>query len=249
MKHVLAMLAVIALVSGATAFTYSTDFETDTVGSMPAGWYIATPWWDVGTVTGGVADAPGGGQAMKLEWGTEWANYDFTSGEVGYTGDMTGQDLTTAVMTAEYDFYNVSDRVWQMFADQGSGVGNINLEDAPEADGRALVNGVAALTDVPIGEWVHVTHTLNAGTGAWQTAISYGSGTGGGTFSGTEDPSGITLMGEYWFGGWMFKLQSDADPAVAYDNGLFIDNFSLAVTPEPTSMLLFGLAALVLRRR
>jgi len=43
-----------------------------------------------------------------------------------------------------------------------------------------------SLTDVPEAEWIHVVMDFNAGTDAWTTSVTYASGSGGGTFAGTN---------------------------------------------------------------
>lgn len=252
MRGALVTLAVVALAIPAFAVDYSNNFESETIGTLPAGWSVVTPWgsWAPGTITAEVAAAPGGGQAMKVVWDTDWANNTgAASGEVDCNIDLGGLDGNTAVMTASYDFYNVSDRVWQWFNDNGTGTANLQMGDDPGSDGAMNVNDAAALTDVPINAWVHVCQSINAGTGDWAVIVSYSGGSGGGTFFGTADPSATSLIGQYSWGGWMFQLQSDAAPAVPYDNGLYVDNFCISYTPEPASLLILGLGGLLLRRR
>jgi len=107
------------------------------------------------------------------------------------------------------------------------------------------------LTDCPLDEWMHVETTFNAATDQWTTSVSYTSGSGGGTFSGTNAED---VTGEIFWGGWFFEYIADGWDPVVYENAWYIDNFSVSVTPipEPSVFLLASLglpALLALRRR
>ena len=254
MKKALVLMMACALVGGAGAATYSTDFEGDAVGTLPAGWYLATPWWDgaPGPVTSEVAAAPGGGQAQKVVWGTDWASYGASSGETGYTLDIGAVDPANSTMTVSYRFYKQNWRIWQVFGDQSwFPPAGIHMNDDPNNPNAMVVgtddyNSTDKLTNVPENTWINVSSTYNSGTGEWSTAVMWP--TGGGVFGGTyATPNDI--VGEYFFGGWAFQSTMDAGGGVSYDKALYNDNFAITVIPEPASLLLLALGTLALRRR
>lgn len=256
MKKALFTAMALLMVVPAMAVDYSTDFEADAAGTLPAGWYLATPWgdWAPGPITAGVEAAPGGGQALKVVWGTDWASYGASSGETGYTMDVTGIDTANGELTVSYDMYRENWGVWMMFGDQsGLAPAGIHMNDDPGKPNHGVVGTTDyaqtqyLMTDMPEAAWIHFEATYNSGTGDWMTTVSYTSGSGGGTFSGTY-ATPAEIAGEYWFGGWAFQSTMDAGSGV-YDNALYIDNFSMTVTPEPTSLLLISLAGLFIRRR
>jgi hypothetical protein len=235
--------------------TYMTDFEGDAPGTLPAGWYVATPWgsWADGPITAEVAAAPGGGQALEVVWGTDFASYAAaaSSGETGYTLDMSGIDGANAQMHVEFDFWKENWRVWQVFGDQTwFPPGGLHMSDDPLKPNWMYVGRdggtTADLSDVPGGAWIHVEMDFDSSTDAWSTTVSYASGSGGGTFNGT---SANDIAGECWFGGWAFQSTMDMAPAVPYDNVLYIDNFLFTVVPEPSSLVLLAVAGLAVRRR
>jgi hypothetical protein len=240
----------------ALADSYSTDFESDTPGTLPAGWYITTPWgdWAPGPITAEVGAAPGGGQALCVQWGTDWASYDASSGETGYTMDLGGMDPTTASMHVEYDFYKENWRVWQVFGDQSwFPPGGVHMNDDPTKPNWMYVGrdggDTADLDDVPESAWIHVESDFDAATDAWTTTVSYATGSGGGTFEGASEND---VVGEIWFGGWAFRSTMDMEPSPpggTYENVLYIDNFALTVIPEPAALALLALGGLALLRR
>ncbi len=253
MKRTIPCAAVLLVCGSLLGANYVNNFEAEALGTLPAPFTVATPWgdWAPGPVTAEVAAAPGGGQAMKVVWGTDWANYGASSGELDCTLDMTGIDPATAILSVSYDFYKQNWRVWQVFGDQSwFPPGGLHMNDNPTLPNEMVVgtddynNTTQHLYDVPENAWVHVASAYDAGTGVWQTAVTYGSGTGGGTFGGTyATPNPVA--GQYWWGGWAFQSTMGGQD----ENVLYIDNLNFGVTPEPASLLLIGLAALVLRRR
>jgi hypothetical protein len=58
--------------------------------------------------------------------------------------------------------------------------------------------------------------------------VSYASGSGGGTFTGTN---AVDIFGEIWFGGWFFKSTAGGWDPVVYENAWYVDNFSVSVAP------------------
>lgn len=249
MKRFAAVLVLAGLAGTAVGGMYSNNFDAEAPGTLPAGWYLATPWgdWAPGPITAAVAAAPGGGNALKVVWGTDWASYDASSGETGYNIDLTGIDPEAASYQISYDFYTTNDAVWMMFGQQWGfpPAGAVHMNDDPAKPGHMDVGDQpSALTDVPLSAWVSVTQLFDSATNAWTTTISYTSGSGGGVFNGlSTDP----IANQYWFGGWAFKSTMDNSGGV-YANELFIDNFSVNVVPEPAAALLL-LAGLALRRR
>lgn len=259
MKRIIPIAAAILVVSLAGAAEYVNDFEGETIGSLPDGWYLATPWgeWAPGPITADVQPGPTGGQALKIVWGTDWASYGASSGETGYDIDMTGIDGADAIMTFSYDFWKENWRVWQVFGDQSwFPPAGIHMNDDPGKPNEMAIGtddygAPDHLFDVPAGAWVHVEGTYNSATGDWQADVSYQSGTGGGLFGGTYDTPN-PIAGEFWFGGWAFQSTMDAEPVPpggTYDNALYIDNFAFSVIPEPAALALLALGGLLLRRR
>jgi hypothetical protein len=254
MKRIIPILAALALSVGAGAVNYSTDFEADAVGTLPDGWYLATPWgdWAPGPITAAVQAAPGGGQALKVVWGTDWESYGASSGETGYTLDMTGLDPENSILSVSYDFNKVNWRVWQMFGDQTYvPPGGIHMNDDPNKPNWMYVGrdggDTPDLSDVPENMWIHVESTFDSATNQWNTSVGWTGG--GGNFNGISENA---IAGQYWFGGWAFQSTMDAapiPPGGQYFNSLFIDNFSFEVIPEPAALMLLGVGVLALRRR
>jgi hypothetical protein len=256
MKKLVLVIALVLACGPALAVSYSNDFEGDTPGTLPGGWYIAQ-WWNdpSGTVQATVEAAPGGGQALRIVWPTDWASYTNSNGETGYTLDMTGINGEAAALSYQFDMWVENWRVWRAAGDQTwFPPGGIHMNDNPAGPNEMHVGDDAAppeLTDVPEGQWVHVCTTFNSLTNQWGTIVSYTSGSGGGIFSGTtENP----VAGEIWFGGWAFQTTMDAAPVPPggeYDNVWYIDNFCVSVTgvPEPGILLLSGLGLLAFLRR
>lgn len=256
----LLILAIIVSMAGTTfAVSYFNDFESESIGSLPTGWYtIGWGDWAPGPLIANVQAGPTGGQALKLVWGTDWASYGASSGEAGYT--MPGGAGATT-MSVSYDMWFENWRVWRVAGDQSwVPPAGWHANDSP-ADPNTMVVGTDdygspnKMTDVPEGAWVHFVATYNSATGDWQTIVSYGGGSGGGTFSGTYTAPN-PIAGEYFIGGWAFKSTMDANPTPpggTYDNALYIDNFSLTYgeIPEPgtISMLVLGLLGLAAYRR
>ena len=254
------LIAVLVLLcSPAFAVGYSTDFEGAGIGTLPAGWYLFTPWgdWAPGPITADVQAAPGGGKALCIVMGTDWGTYGASSGEAGYTMDMTGIDGSMATLEYSYDMWLTNWRVWRMAGDQSSfPPGGLHMNDDPLRPNQMHVGEdqvPAELLDVPEGAWIHVDTVFDAATDAWTTTVSYATGSGGGIFNGANTND---VVGEIWFGGWAFQSTMDAAPVPpggVYDNVWYIDNFSMGVTPIPEPGLLalcgLGILALIRRRR
>ena len=106
--------------------------------------------------------------------------------------------------------------MWQAAGDQSYfPPGGIHMNDDPAKPNWMYVGNDGSvpadvLTDVPEGAWIHVDISFDAASDFWQTTVSYASGSGGGTFSGTR--SDVDVVGEFWFGGWAFKSTMDAAP-------------------------------------
>lgn len=256
-------LVPVILLAGAVAVSAAVledDFETTPVGSLPAGWTVATPWgdWAPGPVFAEVAASPTGGQALKFWHGTDWAGggYGASSGEVDTpfiaVGDPAGDKIKI-----EFDMWKENWRTWQVGGDQAwinsfPGAA-IHMNDNPAGPNEMYVGrdgpSPADLADAPEAEWMHVSLFYDAATGNYSNVVSYASGSGGGTFTGTDDND---IAGQFWFGGWAFQSTMDAAPAPPggiYDNVVYLDNFRMEVVPEPTTLALLGLAGVALLRR
>ena len=259
MKHLAIVAVALALAAPAFGAGYSNNFDSETPGTLPAGWNIIS-WGGYGPVTAVVAPEPGGGtgQALKLVWGTDWASYGASGGDV-QSPLLAPADPTTASLRYEFDLWKENWRVWQASGDNSwFPPGGVLTNDNPAGPnwmyvGRDDSNPPADLTDVPEAAWVHIVMSYNASTGVWATSVTYGGGGGGGAFTGTATS---LVAGQFDIGGWAFKSTMDASPRPPggiYDNATYIDNFSMEVTdvPEPSSLLALGgvLPALALLRR
>jgi hypothetical protein len=255
MKRTLLLALSMATSSSVFAVVYTNDFESDTTGVLPTGWTSAG-WGDFapGPISGTVETAPTGGQALKISWGTDWASYGASSGELDYTFNMTGIDPSKSIFHYEYDMYKSNWRVWQVSGDNTwFPPAGIHMNDEPTNSNKMVVGTDdysktgQMLTDVPENAWIHVVMDFNSETDAWQTAISYDSGSGGGLFSGTSTND---VLGQFCFGGWAFKSTMDNGGGV-YDNAVYLDNIKLSVNPvpEPATLSILGIGALAMMLR
>jgi hypothetical protein len=133
------------------------------------------------------------------------------------------------------------------------------MNDNPNGPGQMYVGQDATVTllDVP-SAWVHVVQEFDAGTNAWTARVSYASGSGGGTFTGTNEND---IIGDFFYGGWAFQTTMDDGYGVGqgvYENAIYVDNVSLSIentqVPEPTGLLalasgLAGLTGFAARKR
>ena len=260
-----AIAAVLCCTGTALATSYSNDFEGDTIGLLPLdpGWYVTPPWWGTRTITGTVEAGPTGGQVLEVHWQDTFDGVleNFSSGEVGYTMDLTGVQGGNMEMTAEYDFWVENTGIWQMFGDQASGalLGGALNDSNVERDwmyvGRDDGSGKPAdILDIPDGAWIHYVGAYSQATGQMDSTVSFVGGSGGFTQQLVGRVDGID--GEYWWGGWAYDFQmlsgNEGTPREGtYDHALYIDNFSMSVVPEPGTISLIGagLVALVALKR
>ncbi len=255
MRWIFIMTIVVAAALSAQAVVLENDFEGETPGTLPAGWSVASPWgeWAPGPAFAEVASAPGGGQALKFWLGTDWAQYGASSGEVD-TPYLTVNDPANDKLSIVFDMWKENWRTWQVAGDQTwFPGGGIHMNDNPAGPNEMYVGrdgpAPADLTDVPEAEWIHVEMFFDAATDYWETSVTYPSGSGGATFSGTNSND---IAGQFWFGGWAFKSTMDAAPTPpggVYDNVVYIDNFRMEIVPEPVTLSLLGFAGLALLRR
>jgi hypothetical protein len=254
-------LVPILVLSGAVAVSAAIleeDFESTAIGALPAGWTVATPWgdWAPGPVTAEVAASPTGGQALMFVHGTDWGSYGASSGEVD-TPFIAVSDPATDKISIQFDMWKENWRTWQVAGDQAwvnsfPGAA-IHMNDNPAGPNEMYVGrdgpAPADVPDAPESEWISVSLYYDAATGQYSNSVSYASGSGGGTFTGTDDNE---IAGQFWFGGWAFQSTMDAAPTPPggeYDNVVYIDNFRMETIPEPATMTLLGLAGLALLRR
>jgi MYXO-CTERM domain-containing protein len=260
----LLVATMVLLCAPAFGGSYSTDFESDTIGLLPLdpGWYLSGPWWDIRPLASATVEAgPTGGQVLSVQWQTTFpeGQPSFSSGEVGYTmpGAVPGAGLTVAV---EYDFWVENTGIWQTFGDQGSGplVGGALNDNNDKRDwmyvGRDDGSGDPAdITDIPDGAWVHYEGAYDKSTGVMDSTVSFTGGSGGFVQQLTGRVDNINC--EYWWGGWGYDFQMLAGNVGTaregtYDHALYIDNFAMTCTvPEPGIFLLAGLGLLALIRR
>jgi hypothetical protein len=208
------LVAVLCFAGPAFAATYSTDFESDTIGLLPGdpGWYLSGPWWgDVG-INAAVRAGPTGGQVLSIEFDTSFTVANFSSGEVGYTMPDV---LDCTKITAEFDFWVENTGIWQMMGDQGSGplVGGAMNDNNQERDwmyvGRDDGSGKPAdIVDLPDGAWIHYVGTYDKTTGVMDSTVSFVGGSGGFVQQLTGQTADIAC--EYWWGGWGFDFQMEA---------------------------------------
>lgn len=230
MKYIVMLVLLIALAAPAFATTtYSNDFESDALGTLPTGWSLSGSWGEFapGPVTAEVVAGPTGGQAIKIVFGTDWASYGSSSGELD-SPTFAPADGQNAAFRYEYDFRKENWAIWQQAGDQIYAAGSIAASDESTAAGQLTVGGQGPLTNVPEASWIHVINEFNSATDVWTTKVTY---------AGTEHTfTGIStepVYGQFWFGGWAFQSTMDTGTG-GYANAIYLDNFSMSITDAPT---------------
>mgnify|MGYP005839650687 CR=1 FL=1 len=255
----LALFALMCVSANIFASSYVNDFESETLGTMPAG-FTNGQWWGgelAGLARATVVSNPyGSGQVLKLGFDNDWNTYtdNFSNGYVlGPALECAMPE--NAVFVMEFDMAKDNWRAWQMLGDNDPNfpIGGVHFNDGDTAAFTGWVNNFGPdnqLDNVPMDEWIHVRTEYNSGTGIWTATYSYGGNDY--DFNGT---STNPVSPQLFFGGWMYRWQVERSgpdgPAGTFsDSSIYLDNLDMSVQciPEPGTIAmfvlgLFGLAA------
>ncbi len=230
----LGMAAVLAAASVALAASFSTDFEGYALGPVAGqdGWVLDNS--GAGAVDPVIAaDPTGGGHGKVLQIDPNDFNVEGGwSGAFRGVGDLIAEGVTAFSVSWDQWRTGLGDNVW--FAEDISFGGWWGLEWDQDQHIHAISNFGAPDTALTAQVWQNVRFDFDAVAGTvtgFLDGVSYGTATGQ-TFA--------TFRG--------IDLENEGSPADGGLNGPnYIDNVS--VTPEPASLLLLAVAAVVLRRR
>jgi len=222
--------SVLAMACASDAALMVTGFESDAVGSTPAGWFKSSA-----TTASAVSD-------LQAKTGDHsWRVVSPTSG-AGTTGFSSGVDDRPAVSTFSFSFYISSDTNARFFHEQYDGPGSlaIQLEFRTDAFGVRTFTGTGAPRKVADGPALNTWNDV-------VLYVDYNTRTFDLTLNGTLIEADMAMGGTGVNVGTVEHRFSPAFNA-PFTAAVFIDDVSLAI-PEPASMGLVAAGALALLRR
>lgn len=240
----LTIVAVLALAGAASAdVLYSAGgFEPATFVPGPL---VGQDGWTGGGSGGGIApmvvtapDPVIGTQAVRLEVP------DLQGANSWMDHAIPAFDITGKIVTVSYDIYRQDDpwlsNLWWWWWDAGTPTYGLQWDAAVGNPGQTLPNGWnpgAGSAVTVMGRYANVTMVWD-----FQQNLAYS------WYDGNLVDNGIPISGITTLTGWTIQLGHDegtgSGPEVAW-----IDNFSISVVPEPTSLALLALGGLALLRR
>lgn len=228
------------------------DFESDTPGSSPSGWYNGNGW-DVATdpTDSGNNVLSTTGRSDNLVSGTG-NNATLADGATGvlefrvYFRSTSTGDINLG-LTDVSDLGSISQSNATFFGPLIRLVeGGIMLYDGSGGGGGSFLS---ADQSVSLNTWYTISMTIDNDVDHWSGTIT------GGAFG---SPTALTSGSSTDFGfrtdaaGDLVNLALRANTNNGFSNGAFIDDITLTAIPEPQTYALIalaGLATLVLRRR
>jgi hypothetical protein len=244
MKVFITLVAVLGLASIASADVWysSNGFEPATFTPGPL---VGQDGWTGGGSGGGLApmvvtapDPVIGSQAVRLEvpdlqGASSWMDHA-----------IPALDITGKIVTVSYDIYRQDDpwlsNLWWWWWDAGTPTYGLQWDAAVGNPGQTLPHGWnpgAGSAVTVMGRYANVTMVWD-----FQQNLAYS------WYDGNLVDNGIPITDITALTGWTIQLGHDeatgTGPEVAW-----IDNFSISVVPEPTSLALLALGGLALLRR
>jgi hypothetical protein len=240
-KYVVWAVAVVAIAGIAVAGGYdSQGFEPPT---FMTGALNGQDGWEAGFQGDGiepmVVTAPDpviGTQAVRLEVTNNQGSVSWMQHAV----DLTSVVSSGGTVEVSYDVYRQLNsegklqNIWWYWYDAGTPSYGLQWDQGPGTYPHGWNPGAGSAPTV-LGRYANVRMVWDFGT---NLAYSW--------YDGVQIDNGIPITDFTTLTGWAIYLGHESDTGTGADVA-WIDNFY--ITPEPASALLFGLAALILRRR
>jgi hypothetical protein len=244
MRLLITLVAVVGLTGIASAdVLYSANgFEPNTFAPGPlagqGGWTAAGAGGGIAPMVVTAPDPVVGTQAVRLEVP------DLQGATSSMDHTIPAFDITGTIVTVSFDIYREDSpwlsNLWWWWFDAGTPTYGLQWDAAVGNPGQTLPNGWnpgAGSAVTVMGRYANVTMVWD-----FQQSLAYS------WYDGNLIDNGIPITDITTLTGWTIQLGHDeatgSGPEVAW-----IDNFSISVVPEPTSLALLALGGLALLRR